>query len=84
MGHAEGWVTLGAGKGGHSRTTAKRLFKLIIHLFSALLGLWCCSGFSLIAASGTYPLAVAGGTYPLVALCGLLAAVTSFVAEHRL
>ena len=40
----------------------------------AVLGLHCCAGFSLVAVSKGYP---------LVAVCGLLVAVTSLVAEHR-
>ena len=40
-----------------------------------MLGLHCCSGFSLVAASGGYS---------LVAVCGLLIAVASLVVEHRL
>ena len=43
--------------------------------FLALLGLRCCTGFPLIAASGGYS---------LVAVCGLLIVVASIVAEHGL
>ena len=43
--------------------------------FPAMLGLCCCIGFSLIAASGGYS---------LVAVCGLLTVVASLVAEHGL
>ena len=52
----------------------KFLFKivLLIYLFLALLGLPCCSGFSLGTASRV----------TLVAVCGLLFAVASLV-EHR-
>ena len=52
-------------------------FKIIIFiwLFLAVLGLCCCTGFPLVAASGGHS---------LVALCRLLLAVASFVAEHRL
>ena len=39
-----------------------------------MLGLHCCAGFSLGAVSKGYS---------LVAVCGLLVAVTSLVAEHR-
>ena len=44
-------------------------------LFLAVLGLYCCTSFSLIAASGDSS---------LVAVCGLLLAATFLVAEHRL
>ena len=40
-----------------------------------MLGLHCCSGFSLIAESRGYSLG---------AMCGLLIAVASLVVEHRL
>ena len=40
-----------------------------------MLGLHCCSGFSLVVASGGYP---------LVAVLRLLIAVAFLVAEHRL
>ena len=40
-----------------------------------MLGLHCCEGFSLVAASVAYS---------LVAICGLLIAVASFVSENRL
>ena len=40
-----------------------------------MLGLCCCAGFSLAAASGGYS---------LVAVHGLLIAVASLVVEHRL
>ena len=46
-----------------------------IYLFLAVLGLHCCSGFSLVVASRAYS---------LVAVHGLLTAVASLVAEHRL
>ena len=49
--------------------------QFILFLFLAVLDLLCCSGFSLGAAS-------AGDS--LVAMCGLLIAVASLVAEHRL
>ena len=45
-----------------------------IYLFLAVLGLRCCVGFSLVAASGGYPPA---------AVHRLLTAVASLVAEHR-
>ena len=47
------------------------LIILFIYLFSAALGLRCCTGFS--------PLAVSGG-YSLVAMLSLLIAVASLVA----
>ena len=43
--------------------------------FLAVLGLCCCMGFSLVASSRSYS---------LVVVCGLLIAVASLVAEHRL
>ena len=46
-----------------------------IYLFWAVLGLHCCTGFSLVAASGDYSLAV---------VSRLLIVVASFVSEHRL
>ena len=46
---------------------------LCIYLFLAMLGLHCCSGFSLVVASGGYP---------LVAVLRLLIAVAFLVAEH--
>ena len=46
-----------------------------IYLFLAVLGLRCCGGFSLVAASASYS---------LVAVCRLLIVVASLVAEHRL
>ena len=51
---------------------------ILLFLFLALLGLHCCSGFSLVACGGG-----GGGTYSLVAMCGLLIAVT-FLVEQRL
>ena len=45
-----------------------------IYLYLTVLGLHCCSGFSLVVESGGYSLAVAHW---------LLIAVDSFVAEHR-
>ena len=48
---------------------------LFIYLFLAVLGLCCCAGFSLAAASRGYSLVVAQG---------LLVAVVSPVVEHRL
>ena len=46
-----------------------------MYLFVTVLGLCCCTGFSL--------LAVSGGCY-LVAVCRLLIAMASLVVEHRL
>ena len=46
-----------------------------IYSFLAVLGLRCCVGFSLVVASKGYCLG---------AVLGLLAAVASLVAEHRL
>ena len=46
-----------------------------MYLFMAVLGLCCCMGFSLIATDRVYS---------LVAVSGLLTAVASLVAEHRL
>ena len=48
---------------------------IFISLFLAVLGLCCCTGSSLVALSGGHC---------LVAVCGLLIAVTSLVAEHGL
>ena len=50
-------------------------FKQNFYLFLAVLGLFCCVGFSLVAASGGYS---------LVAVLRLLIAVASLVAEHGL
>ena len=50
-------------------------FKACIYLFLAVLGLHCCAGFSLVAASGSCSL-VAVGRHLIV--------VASLVAEHRL
>ena len=47
----------------------------LYHLFLAVLGLHCCMGFSLVAASSSYS---------LVAVHGLLIAVASLVVKHRL
>ena len=47
----------------------------MIYFFLAVLGLHCCVGFSL---------AVESEGYSLVAVCRLLVAVTSLVAERRL
>ena len=44
------------------------------NFFLAVLGLCCCVGFSLVVASRSYT---------LVAVRGLLVAVASLVAEHR-
>ena len=51
------------------------VLKGFYYLFLALLGLRCCAGFSLVVASG--------GNF-LVAVCRLLIAVASLVAEQRL
>ena len=51
------------------------IYSLLIYLFLAVLGLPCCAGFSLVAASEGYS---------VDAVCGLLIAVASIVAEHRL
>ena len=48
------------------------LIILLIYLFLAVLGLHCCTGISLLAASGGYS---------LVAMLRLLIAVASLVAE---
>ena len=48
---------------------------LFIYLFMAVLGLHCCTQLSLVAVNEGYS---------LVAVCGLLIAVASSVAEHRL
>ena len=53
----------------------KKKIVLFIYLFLTVLGLHCCVGFSLVAVSGGYS---------LVAAHGLLTAVASFVAGHRL
>jgi len=52
-----------------------RLLNNFIYLFLAVLGLCCCTGFSLVAADGAYF---------LVVVSRLLIAVASLVAEHRL
>ena len=54
--------------------SSEKLLKKI-YLFMAVLGLHCCTGFSLVEASMGYPLGV---------LCWLLIAVASLVAEHGL
>ena len=51
------------------------VFNNFIHLFLDVLHLYCCKGFSLVAASRGCS---------LVAVHGLLIAVASLVAEHRL
>ena len=53
----------------------ENLFFLIIIIILAALGLCCCTGFSPVAASRGYS---------LVAVPGLLSALASLVAEHRL
>ena len=57
-------------------TTSLVLFYLFIYLFLAMPGLHCCAGSSLVAEKN--------GGYSLVAVCGLLMALASLVAEHRL
>ena len=47
------------------------VFVIFIYLFLAVLGLHCCAGFSLVVASGGYPLVVAHGLL-----------VASLVLEH--
>ena len=53
------------------------LFKIIfkLALFLVVLGLCCCTGFSLVVVSGDYS---------LVAVRRLLIVMASLVAEHRL
>ena len=51
------------------------ILNFLLFLFLAVLGLCCCMGVSLVVASGGYSLAAVGG---------LLTAVVSLVAEHRL
>ena len=55
--------------------TAFFFFLSFVYLFLAVLGLHCSAGFSLVVASGGYS---------LVAVCGLLIAVASLIAEHGL
>ena len=50
------------------------IFLHFIYLFLSVLGLRCCSGFSVVEVSGGYSLAV----------CRLLNVVAPFVAEHGL
>ena len=51
---------------------AESLFFIIINLFLAMLGLCCCSNFSLVAESGGYS---------LIVVPGLLIVMVSFVSE---
>ena len=51
------------------------LFLENIFIYLAVLGLCCCKGFSLVAASGGYP---------LVVVCGPLTVVPSRVVKHGL
>ena len=51
------------------------VFCNLIYLLLAVLGLRCCSGFSLVAVSRSYS---------LVAMCQLLIVVASLVVEHGL
>ena len=48
---------------------------IVFVCFLSVLGLHCCTGFSLVVVSGDYS---------LVAMCGLLTAVDSLVLEHGL
>ena len=57
-------------------TTSLVLFYLFFYFFLAVPGLHCCAGSSLVAEKN--------GGYSLVAVCGLLMALASLVAEHRL
>ena len=57
------------------RASLLKVFILFIYLFLAVLGLRCCEGFSLFVVSRSYS---------PVAAHGLLIAVASLVAEHRL
>ena len=52
----------------------KKITILFIYLFLAVLGLHCCSGFSLVTSRG----------YSLVAVHGLLIVVASLAAEYKL
>ena len=51
------------------------LIKKHIYLFMAVLDLRCCTGFSLVLASGIYS---------LIAMHGLLIEAASLAADHRL
>ena len=53
----------------------KKIIILFIYLFLAVLGLHCCSGFSLVVTSRGYS---------LVAVHGLLIVVASLAAEYKL
>ena len=56
----------------------KKTFKIIFkYLFSIVLGLPCCAGFSLVVASRDYSLLI-------VEVQGLVIVVASVVAEHGL
>ena len=55
--------------------SAMVFYFLLFYFLMTLLGLRCCVGFSLVVASKGYCLG---------AVLGLLAAVASLVAEHRL
>ena len=52
-----------------------KIFKKFLFNYLTVLGLLCCVDFSLVVTSRGYSLAV---------VCGLLTAVASLVAEHRL
>ena len=52
-----------------------KLLKKFMYLFLSVLGLHCCTGFSLVEASGGYS---------LVVVCRLLIVVASPVANDRL
>ena len=54
----------------------KNNFNLSIYLFMTVLGLCCCTGFSLLLASG--------GASLVVVLCRVLIEVASLVVEHGL
>ena len=72
----ESWPLLThLGSGKPPEISLKKKMILFIYLFLAVLGLCCCAGFSLAAASRGYSLVVAQG---------LLIAVVSPVVEHRL
>ena len=58
-----------------SRVAAVHFFYLFMDSFSVVLNLHRCVGFALVEASGAYS---------VVAVHGLLIAVASLVAEHRL
>ena len=63
------------GKTGIEQMAANDFFSFLIYLFSTVLGLCCCAGFSLVAVSRGPSLVVANG--PLIVVAPL-------VGEHRL